>query len=687
MNSFKNKIDIFSNNLIKKQHNINFYKFWAYYIIIINFLYKFSFFWKPLFLLKQLFLLVLKNRILTILINLNWGKIFPKSFNYKLLAQFKFIKNRFFISIKYWLVDLIYFSINKNQIKKKLKKKYFSREKFRRFIILSLEASKAENKNKQWIVGNTFYNNITFFNKMLNKYWNLFFFKKLNTFKLGSLVLVLHKWVRWIKVIKIKKALPFNIFSKWILKQLILLIKLPLFKNILHHNFFWVYSNRWHFEVYAWRKLIRVNEPKLLLYFYRFMAFQLNISILIKQFLITTFNTWVLLARHSFSFFFSRRKNWRLLKKWHVLSIRAKLRWKIRKWFRRKYNRLKKKWNRFFKNFLNFIKKKYLNILKFVWLLSRLRLIFNCNLTFIEVNTLICLTDTNTFSNKVFFSLKYKKSLIKLIHFFKSFLSFVPWKTKVKNALVFEFYKIIIFLKLILKNQVIISFSKLLFEVTLKLTAWILRATYWFKYMVSLLNMPWYKDLDLLFKKKNEYKLQKKWYLWRLFKSNIFWFRKGQPIKQFFRYNNILIRYYTFFYSYKIQLLKKNVYRSFISLFESKLDILLYRLGFTKNNLQAKILIKKKQILVNDKKIKFNSFFVSVGSLIRISLSIWGSFLWRIPLGTSGYLKWSIINYIEFSIRLFGGIFFRQPLLGEHIFKKYEKTNEKFYLKWLYWIV
>jgi hypothetical protein len=47
------------------------------------------------------------------------------------------------------LVDLIYFSINKNQIKKKMKKKYFSREKFRRFIILSLEASKAENKNKQ----------------------------------------------------------------------------------------------------------------------------------------------------------------------------------------------------------------------------------------------------------------------------------------------------------------------------------------------------------------------------------------------------------------------------------------------------------------------------------------------------------------------------------------------------------
>ncbi len=90
----------------------------------------------------------------------------------------------------------------------------------------------------------------------------------------------------------------------------------------------------------------------------------------------------------------------------------------------------------------------------------------------------------------------------------------------------------------------------------------------------------------------------------------------------FFRHNNILVKYYNFFYGYKTKSINKVSYHSFINLFESKLDILLYRIGLSKNNIQSKELIKQKHILVNNKVIKYHSFFVKVGSIIHVSLNL-----------------------------------------------------------------
>lgn len=148
-----------------------------------------------------------------------------------------------------------------------------------------------------------------------------------------------------------------------------------------------------------------------------------------------------------------------------------------------------------------------------------------------------------------------------------------------------------------------------------------------------------------------------------------------------------MVKYYNFFYGYKTKSINKVSYHSFINLFESKLDILLYRIGLSKNNIQSKELIKQKHILVDNKVIKYHSFFVKVGSIIHVSLNLWGNFLCRIPLGTCNYLKWSIINYVDFSLKLFGGLFLRKPLLGEYIFKQYDQIYDKFYLKWLYWVL
>ena len=606
--------------------------------------------------------------------------------DFSLLNEIKGLPFNNIVMSKYWLFNCYLFNQElKIDLPKTIciNKKFVSREKFRYFIKHFLNQIPISKVKIKFLVGNSNDNLIFFFNKILNKYWTLFFHDKVKTIKIGSFVLIMHKLVRWLKFKKVSKN--YSLVAKWILKQLILFIKIPLIKNVSNQLFFWNYSIRWHFETYAWRKTIRFKESRLLLYFNRCMSFQLNILPSIKHFLLTTFNSWVLISRHMFTFLFPKKKNWKNFRKLYLIKIKYNS--KVKKWRRRRYTKVKQKWNHFFQNFLKFFKKKYLIVLKFVWILTKLQSIFNYKSVESKKLNVISFLDTTYLSNDIFYSLSYRKNIVKLLSFFKKYLSMMPWKNKVKDALVTQFYLIIVFLKLIFLNKQIYSFNTIIYEIYVKLSTWILRATYWFKYIAELWNLSWYKSIDTIHKKVFNYKLQKKWRLWRLFKINIFWFRKGQPIKTFFRYNNILVRYYNFFYGYKTKLLNNIMYHSFISLFESKLVILLYRLGLSKNNIQARELIKQKQILINDKIIKFHTFFVIVGSIIRVSLNIWGSFLCRIPLGTSNYLKWSIINYVEFSVRLFGGLFFRKPLLGEYIFKQYEQIYDKFYLKWLYWVL
>lgn len=96
-------------------------------------------------------------------------------------------------------------------------------------------------------------------------------------------------------------------------------------------------------------------------------------------------------------------------------------------------------------------------------------------------------------------------------------------------------------------------------------------------------------------------------------------FRKGQSIKFFFQYSRVLLRYYNFFYKYKISLLRKPTLRSFVVLLECKLEILIYRLGLAVNNIVAKNLIINGFILVNDFKIIFTCFFVKLGSIVRLN--------------------------------------------------------------------
>ncbi len=153
------------------------------------------------------------------------------------------INNSFYtISCKYWLFTWNFF----NNLK--FNKEFIARENFRFFIkyfFKQLNISKTKTKN---LVGNSSYSLIFFFNKVLNNYWKIFFNEKIRGTKIGSFVLIMHKFVRWLKFKKISKNV--NLVFNWVLKQLILFVKLPLIKNETGRNFFWDYSIRWHFEAY-----------------------------------------------------------------------------------------------------------------------------------------------------------------------------------------------------------------------------------------------------------------------------------------------------------------------------------------------------------------------------------------------------------------------------------------------------
>lgn len=68
----------------------------------------------------------------------------------------------------------------------------------------------------------------------------------------------------------------------------------------------------------------------------------------------------------------------------------------------------------------------------------------------------------------------------------------------------------------------------------------------------------------------------------------------------------------------------KPTLRSFVVLLECKLEILIYRLGLAISNIVARNLITSGFILVDDFKIIFTSFFVKLGSIIRLNSLIWG---------------------------------------------------------------
>ncbi len=91
----------------------------------------------------------------------------------------------------------------------------------------------------------------------------------------------------------------------------------------------------------------------------------------------------------------------------------------------------------------------------------------------------------------------------------------------------------------------------------------------------------------------------------------------------------------------------KKINPLFLKLFETRLDVVLYRAKFSQSIREARQLIFHNKVLVNNKKIKIKSYTLKSGDLITldvkdsrlIDLSIKRSFIWPIPP------KHLIINY------------------------------------------
>lgn len=556
---------------------------------------------------------------------------------------------------------------------------FFYKQKFRNFVknlifntgvnVLKLRKIEFFKKSKICIL-KSFY-------KLLDIYWLRLFIEKFNCLNL-SFILFLFKWGRWFKF-RCFENYKYTSYLPWCLYSLVFIaVKMHLIKNVINFNYFWDYSNRWHFEIFIFRFATVKVEKKIIFYFYTAVILQFNIKALVKNFLINVFNIFVLISRQFFEY-----KRWKLnvKRRWALHFGPLYLRKSVKRGWRGVQRQIKKL---FF-----FFKTTFTSLFAFNWFIGKLISILDITGCFTNVVSSYYLSKNNS-DNKLFFSINFQRSLSKLLLCFNVSLLKIKHliKKKQRSSLLNIFYKIIIFLRLFIKkNHLNQKFSIILSQIHKKITFWLLEKKIWLQFISKQINMPWIGRLEPYFidYEITKVKLVTRWKLWRIFKKTVFKFRKGQSIKLFFQFSNILCRYYNFFYKYKINLLWKPSLRSFVVLLECKLEILIYRLGLAINNIVARNLIINGFILVDDFKIIFTSFFVKLGSTIRLNNMLWGKIFWCWSLRTVRYNLFTL-GYIEKSLFLVGGNLFCLPFICDISCKK-SLSFEKIYLKWLYWLL
>ncbi len=216
-----------------------------------------------------------------------------------------------------------------------------------------------------------------------------------------------------------------------------------------------------------------------------------------------------------------------------------------------------------------------------------------------------------------------------------------------------------------------------------------------------------------------KHKLKKKWRFWRTFK---FYFLKDKTlrfftkIKWFFNQKRIIWRHLATMYGKKIKSLvfnnvsKKIVFDGpfFLTLafFELRLNILIVRMGFATKLFIANELIRKGDILINNKK-KSIHYLTRIKDVVqkqkqsnlhdgkhkRIKRHNWGFYYWRKwkkkqDTKIRMFLRRQVLylNFIEINYRISSGIVLRKPLLGEVLLVSQKKILSTTMLKKLYYL-
>ena len=126
----------------------------------------------------------------------------------------------------------------------------------------------------------------------------------------------------------------------------------------------------------------------------------------------------------------------------------------------------------------------------------------------------------------------------------------------------------------------------------------------------------WFRDTGTYL--KNKYKNFKVWSLW---KNYNFFVKKNKEMnfKNYFKYNKVMSNYYLVFFKKLPNIIKNSSVLNLFILLETRLDIILYRLGFSQSLYFLRLQIKIGFFLVNSSVIRFFSYYVLPNNLIRSS--------------------------------------------------------------------
>ena len=89
--------------------------------------------------------------------------------------------------------------------------------------------------------------------------------------------------------------------------------------------------------------------------------------------------------------------------------------------------------------------------------------------------------------------------------------------------------------------------------------------------------------------------------------------------KNYFKYNKVMSNYYLVFFKKLPNIIKNSSVLNLFILLETRLDIILYRLGFSQSLYFLRLQIKIGFFLVNSSVIRFFSYYVLPNNLIRSS--------------------------------------------------------------------
>lgn len=125
----------------------------------------------------------------------------------------------------------------------------------------------------------------------------------------------------------------------------------------------------------------------------------------------------------------------------------------------------------------------------------------------------------------------------------------------------------------------------------------------------------WFNDTAFQLKKKyRQYKVWKLWNDYNHFSTN----DEELDFKAFFKWNKTFYNYYKLFFKVLPKVShKKNCVKKLFILLETRIDMLLYRLGYSNDLYFLRISIKKGLFLVEDYKVSFIGYYVPQNSLVQ----------------------------------------------------------------------